>query len=158
MAMTLDDFSDGEAPPPPSGGTPPRRRRAGGKTKNALALPGFQNVRDAMSQMGPSTSCLICECKTYPKSKFCKEHKREAEACRKDAEESGELEYYLTQAANVDAYRKMILEYMKSSPSRGPGSKRNRFDWTSYREKTYSGKAIRKGQKEVPLHYETWSA
>ena len=90
--MSIDDFSDGEVPPPPSGGTPPKRRRGGGKTKSAA--PAFQAVRDAISNMGSSTSCLICDCRTYPKSKFCKEHKREAEACGKDSEESNEFECY----------------------------------------------------------------
>ncbi|CAE7793854.1 unnamed protein product [Symbiodinium sp. CCMP2592] len=155
--MTVDDFSDGEVPPPPApfAGTPPRRRRAKDKAKPA---PRLQAIRDALSNAGQTTSCLVCDCQTYPKSKFCKEHKREAEACRKDAEDQGELEYYNQQASNKESFRKMILEYMDKSPSRGPGAKRNRFDWTTYREKTYSGKAVRKGQKEVPLHYETWSA
>ena len=152
--MSMHDFSDSEVPPPPPfsgtpfGGTPPKRRRGNGRTKFA-ATPAFQAVRDAISNMGPSTSCLMCDCKTYPKSKFCKEHKREAEACRKDAEESNELEYFNSQAANVDAFRKMTLEYMEKGPSRGPGAKRNRFDWTSYKgKKHFPGRQSAKDKKQ----------
>ena len=80
---------------------------------------------------------------------FCKDHKKDAEACKRDAEQQGQLEFYNRQAESADLLRKMVQEYAEKCKSRGPGAKRDRFDWVSYQEKTFKQKLMRKGQTLV---------
>ena len=124
--------------PNPSGTTPRRLKRR--RDPHELLVEGCPVKM---------TQCLLCECPCYRKSRFCKDHKKDAEACKRDAEQQGQLEFYNRQAESADLLRKMVQEYAEKCKSRGPGAKRDRFDWVSYQEKTFKQKLMRKGQTLV---------
>ena len=97
------------------------------------------------------SQCLLCSFKCYPKSKFCRVHKKDAEACRKDAEESGNIAFYSEQSKSTELFRKMLVEYINKCGSKGPGVKRDRFNWVFSQERVFSERQARKGQKEPPM-------
>ena len=102
------------------------------------------------------SQCLLCSSKCYPKSKFCGDHKKDAEACRKDAEESGNIAFYNEQSKSTELFRKMLVEYITKCGSKGPGVERDRFNWVLFQERVFSERHVRKGQKESPMCYEEW--
>ena len=124
--------------PNPSGTTPRRLKRR--RDPHELLVEGCPVKM---------TQCLLRECPCYRKSRFCKDHKKDAEACKRDAEQQGQLDFYNRQSESADLLRKMVLEYAEKCKSRGPGAKRDRFDWISYQEKTFKSKLMRKGQTLV---------
>ena len=147
IEATEDDFEqDGDggagadAAPEPPQPTPAKRPR--------IALPRRGGLDALVVAESPVkvTLCLLCDGKCYPKSRFCTKHKRDAEACKKDAEASGQEDYFHAQAANIESYRKMILTYSQQCQSRGSGCRRDKFDWTAYQESSFKKREMRKGQ------------
>ena len=142
---------DAAVPDPPS--SPWVRRK-----KRQTAVPEQAKASDAPAAKGtggPGT-CLLCQKKCYNKSKFCNDRKKDAEACRRDAESSGQIAFFNEQCNSTELLRKMLVEYISKCASKGPGVKRDRFDWVQYQEKLYSGKEVRKGSKDRPLCYQQW--
>ena len=142
---------DAAVPDPPS--SPWVRRK-----KRQTAVPEQAKASDALAAKGtggPGT-CLLCQKKCYNKSKFCNDRKKDAEACRRDAESSGQIAFFNEQCNSTELLRKMLVEYISKWASKGPGVKRDRFDWVQYQEKLYSGKEVRKGSKDRPLCYQQW--
>ena len=135
---------DAEMPPPENPfGTPSRRRRRQGQRGSKGIDPHLLSFSQCPVKL---TQCLICEANCYKKSRFCKEHKKDAEACRRDAEAQGQLDFYNRQAESADLYRRMVIEFSEKCRSRGSGARRDRFDWISYQEKTFKQKLLSKGQ------------
>ena len=142
---------DAAVPDPPS--SPWVRRK-----KRQTAVPEQAKASDALAAKGtggPGT-CLLCQKKCYNKSKFCNDHTKDAEACRRDAESSGQIAFFNEQCNSTELLRKMLVEYIAKCASKGPGVKRDRFDWVQYQEKLCSGKEVRKGSKDRPLCYQQW--
>ena len=141
--LEFEGEGQSEIPPPPENpfGTPSRRRVKRRRDAHELLVDGCPVT---------TTTCLLCDAGCYRKSRSCKDHKKDAEACRRDAEQSGQLQFYNRQAESADLYRKMIQEFCEKCKSRGPGAKRDRFDWIAYQEKTFKQKLMRKGQTLVP--------
>ena len=100
--------------------------------------------------------CLLCDKKCYCKSRFCADHKKDAEACKRDAEQSGNIAFFNEQAASTELFRKMLYEYITQCGSKGPGCKRDRFDWVTYQQRVYAQKQPTKGHKLKPMCYEKW--
>ncbi|CAE7450937.1 unnamed protein product, partial [Symbiodinium pilosum] len=77
-------------------------------------------------------------------------------ACKRDAEQSGNIAFFNEQAASAELFRKMLYEYITQCASKGPGCKRDRFDWVTYQQRVYAQKQLTKGHKLKPMCYEKW--
>ena len=135
-----------------------RRKTRAAKESNAQVVEAGAGAGSVMVDSCPVklSQCLLCSSKCYPKSKFCGDHKKDAEACRKDAEESGNIAFYNEQSKSAELFRKMLVEYITKCGSKGPGVKRDRFNWVLFQERVFSERHVRKGQKESPMCYEEW--
>ncbi|CAE7481520.1 unnamed protein product, partial [Symbiodinium pilosum] len=87
---------------------------------------------------------------------FCADHKKDAEACMRDAEQNGNIAFFNEQAASAELFRKMLYEYIAQCASKGPGCRRDRFDWVTYRQRVYAQKQLIKGHMLKPMCYEKW--
>lgn len=140
MADVLSFDADGASAPVPAKPAAPAAPEA-----LAAADPLSQNVtRSSICWLSP-----ICSKKPYPKSKFCTQHKKDAEALKKDAERSGYLDFYNAQCLSQALYSKMLMEYLERCQSRGHGIRRERFDWAQYQERCYRLREVRRGSKDV---------
>ena len=137
-------------PDPPSSPWTRRKKRQGHNPSGPAPAPEQDGAGSAQG------ICVLCRKKQYSKSKFCADHKKDAEACRRDAESQGQLPFFNEQCQSTELLRKMLVEYIAKCGSKGPGCKRDRFDWVQYQEKVYAGKEIRKGSKDRPLCYQQW--
>ena len=143
----LADGQGVELPPT----SPWKRRKTRGAKESNAQIAEAAGAGSVMVDSCPVklSQCLLCSCKCYPKRK-------DAEACRKDAEEPGKIAFYNEQSKSTELFRKMLVEYINKCGSKGPGVKRDRVDWVQFQERVFSERRVRKGQKESPMCYEDW--